>query len=122
MLAVVVAEGVAVALLAVLVLGLLRSHALIHRALHELGAGLELEEQAAPDAPPGPVPVRLEPGVVPASRAVPTTSGRPWTARRCGWTSRAKVGGPCWRSCPAGAACAGTSGRSCPRARSTYTK
>ena len=72
MLAVVVAEGVAVALLAVLVLGLLRSHALILRALHELGAGLELEEQAAPDAPPGPVPVRLEPGVVPAPRA--TTS------------------------------------------------
>ena len=72
MLAVVVAEGVAIALLAVLVLGLLRSHALILRALHELGAGLELEEEAAPDAPPGPVPVRLEPGVVPASR--PATS------------------------------------------------
>ena len=69
MLAVVVAEGVAIALLAVLVLGLLRSHALILRALHELGAGLELEEAAMPDAPPGPVPVRLEPGVVPASRA-----------------------------------------------------
>ena len=49
MLAVVVAEGVAIALLAVLVLGLLRSHALILRALHELGAGLELEEAAARD-------------------------------------------------------------------------
>ena len=47
MLAVVVAEGVAIALLAVLVLGLLRSHALILRALHELGAGLELEEAAS---------------------------------------------------------------------------
>ena len=69
MLAVVVAEGVAIALLAVLVLGLLRSHALILRALHELGAGLELEEAAAANTPPGPVPVRLEPGVVPASRA-----------------------------------------------------
>ena len=69
MLAVVVAEGVAIALLAVLVLGLLRSHALILRALHELGAGLELEESAAANTPPGPVPVRLEPGVVAASRA-----------------------------------------------------
>ena len=60
MLAVVVAEGVAVALLAVLVLGLLRSHALILRALHELGAGLELEEAASAPASgtTGPVPVR----------------------------------------------------------------
>jgi hypothetical protein len=68
MLAVVVAEGVAVALLAVLVLGLLRSHALILRALHELGAGLELEEAASASGPPGPVPVQLQEGVVPASR------------------------------------------------------
>jgi hypothetical protein len=70
MLAVVVAEGVAVALLAVLVLGLLRSHALILRALHELGAGLELEEAASTPASTatGPVPVQLEPGVVPATR------------------------------------------------------
>jgi len=69
MLAVVVAEGVAVALLAVLVLGLLRSHALILRALHELGAGLELEEAAsAPASTIGALPVRLEPGVVPAAR------------------------------------------------------
>jgi hypothetical protein len=73
MLAVVVAEGVAIALLAVLVLGLLRSHALILRALHELGAGLELEEAASASSPPGPVPVRLEEGVVPASR--PATTG-----------------------------------------------
>jgi hypothetical protein len=73
-LAVVIAEGVAIALLAVLVLGLLRSHALILRALHELGAGLELEKDAAANAPqgstgaPGPVAVQIEPGVVPASR------------------------------------------------------
>ena len=75
MLAVVVAEGVAVALLAVLVLGLLRSHALILRALHELGAGLELEEAASAPASgtTGPVPVQLEPGVVPAAR--PATTG-----------------------------------------------
>jgi hypothetical protein len=71
-LAVVIAEGVAVALLAVLVLGLLRSHALILRALHELGAGLELEKDAAAagrGAPPGPVAVQIEPGVVPATRS-----------------------------------------------------
>jgi hypothetical protein len=46
-LAVVVAEGIALVLLGVLVLGLLRSHALILKALHELGAGLELEKQSA---------------------------------------------------------------------------
>ena len=45
MLAVVIAEGVAIVLLGVLVLGLLRSHALILKALHELGAGLELEKR-----------------------------------------------------------------------------
>jgi hypothetical protein len=75
-LAVVIAEGVAIALLAVLVLGLLRSHALILRALHELGAGLELEKDAAAGAggaggaagAAGPVAVQIEPGVVPATR------------------------------------------------------
>ncbi len=72
MLAVVIAEGVAIALLAVLVLGLLRSHALILRALHELGAGLELEKDAAAagqGTAPGPVAVQIEPGVVPATRS-----------------------------------------------------
>ena len=69
MLAVVIAEGVAIALLGVLVLGLLRSHALILKALHELGAGLELEREAAGDsATPGAVPVQIEPGVVPNTR------------------------------------------------------
>ena len=71
MLAAVIAEGVAIALLAVLVLGLLRSHALILKALHELGAGLELEKDAARgrDAGgPGPVHVDLESGVVPNAR------------------------------------------------------
>ena len=87
MLAVVIAEGVAIALLAVLVLGLLRSHALILRALHELGAGLELEKDAAAGGagrpPPGPVPVRADragrgarvPGRRRAGR--PTSSGGP---------------------------------------------
>ena len=73
MLAVVIAEGVAIALLAVLVLGLLRSHALILRALHELGAGLELEKEAGEaghqPAATGPVAVQIEPGVVPATRS-----------------------------------------------------
>jgi hypothetical protein len=78
MLAAVVAEGVAVLLLGLLVLGLLRSHALILKALHELGAGLELEKEAGTgvttastgggQAGPGPVPVELEAGVVQATR------------------------------------------------------
>jgi hypothetical protein len=70
-LAVVVAEGVAIALLTVLVLGLLRSHALILRALHELGAGLELERGSAGSSAsgsPGPVAVQLETGVAPNAR------------------------------------------------------
>ena len=71
MLAVVVAEGVAIALLAVLVLGLLRSHALIMKALHELGAGLELETDGGKSSQhngSGPVPVQLEQGVVSNTR------------------------------------------------------
>jgi hypothetical protein len=69
MLAVVVAEGVAIALLAVLVVGLLRSHALILRALHELGAGLELEK-GADGRPPAATsaPLNLQAGVVAAGR------------------------------------------------------
>lgn len=69
-LAVVIAEGVAIAVLALLVLGLLRSHALILRALHELGAGLELEKDAggAPGPASNPVRVDIESGVVPATR------------------------------------------------------
>src|SRR6476661_1497426 len=75
MLAAVIAEAVAVVLLGVLVLGLLRSHALILKALHELGAGLELEREAGTGVTtattggkPGPVPVELESGVVQATR------------------------------------------------------
>lgn len=81
MLAVVIAEGVAVVLLGILVLGLLRSHALILKALHELGAGLELEKDAGTGVTtattggkPGPVPVELETGVVPATRQDSTTA------------------------------------------------
>ena len=54
MTALVVALAVAVVLLAVLVAGLLRSHAEILKALHELGAGLEL------DRADGPVDVTIE--------------------------------------------------------------
>ena len=81
MLAIVIAEGVAIALLGVLVLGLLRSHALILKALHELGAGLELEKDAGTGVTtattggkPGPVPVELENGVIPATRKDSTTA------------------------------------------------
>ena len=51
MTAVVVALAVAVLLLAVLVAGLLRSHAEILKALHELGAGLELDRAEGPGGP-----------------------------------------------------------------------
>ncbi len=54
MTAAVVALAAAVVLLTVLVVGLLRSHAEILRALHELGAGLELDRKD------GPVPVTLD--------------------------------------------------------------
>lgn len=55
MTAAVVALGVAVLLLSVLVAGLLRSHAEILKALHDLGAGLESDNSA------GPTPVSIEP-------------------------------------------------------------
>ena len=55
MTALVVALTVAVLLLAVLVAGLLRSHAEILKALHDLGAGLELDRTE-----PGPVPVTID--------------------------------------------------------------
>ena len=79
MLAVVIAEGVAIALLAVLVLGLLRSHALILPARPELGAGRALEREVAADegasgGSAGPVPVQIEPGVVPNTRAESATA------------------------------------------------
>ena len=66
MTAVVVALTVAVLLLAVLVAGLLRSHAEILKALHDLGAGLELDRSEH-----GPVPVTID-GV-----RTPRASGAP---------------------------------------------
>jgi hypothetical protein len=59
MTAVVVGLALVVAVLGVLVAGVLRSHAEILKALHELGAGLELDRAAE-----GPVPVTID-GVVP---------------------------------------------------------
>jgi hypothetical protein len=53
--ALVVALTIAVLLLAVLVAGLLRSHAEILKALHDLGAGLELDRTEG-----GPVPVTID--------------------------------------------------------------
>ena len=66
MTALVVALTVAVLLLSVLVAGLLRSHAEILKALHDLGAGLELDRTDG-----APVPVTIE-GV-----RTPRTSGAP---------------------------------------------
>src|SRR6478735_10657052 len=47
MVAVVIAEAVAIVFLGLLVVGLLRSHADILRSLHELGAGLEDDDAPA---------------------------------------------------------------------------
>lgn len=57
MTAVVVLEGVVIAVLALLVVGLLRSHAEILKRLHQLGAGLDGNEAPAPGAD-GPRPGR----------------------------------------------------------------
>ena len=64
MTALVVGLALAVLVLGVLVAGLLRSHAEILKALHDLGAGLELDRA---DGNSGPVPVTIE-GVVPPRR------------------------------------------------------
>jgi hypothetical protein len=63
MTAVVIGLALVVAVLAVLVAGVLRSHAEILKSLHELGAGLELDRSS-----PGPVPVTID-GVVPPRAA-----------------------------------------------------
>lgn len=74
----VVAELVVLVLLSFLVLGLLRSHALILKSLHDLGAGLELdrqvEQERAGEGGPGPVPVELERGVVTPGRTGDATA------------------------------------------------
>ena len=68
MLALVITESVVIVLLAVLVAGLLRSHADILRALHSLGAGVG--DPAAPvDGPATPRPVSIGPPLPPERRA-----------------------------------------------------
>ncbi|MGE3620328.1 MAG: TlpA family protein disulfide reductase [Acidimicrobiia bacterium] len=62
MTALVVALGVAVALLGVLVAGLLRSHAEILKALHDLGAGVDPDRELSVERPPAPVPGPLGAG------------------------------------------------------------
>lgn len=64
MTALVVGLALAVLVLGVLVAGVLRSHAAILRALHELGAGLELDRNERPE----PLPVTID-GVVPPRAA-----------------------------------------------------
>ena len=73
MTAVVVALSAAVGLLTVLVVGLLRSHAEILKALHELGAGLELDAGQASER--AAVPVTVE-GVRTPRRTDPTDTPR----------------------------------------------
>ncbi len=68
MTAAVVALAVAVLLLGVLVAGLLRSHAEILKALHELGAGLELDRKGGEKSP---VPVTIDGVRTPAERSGP---------------------------------------------------
>lgn len=91
MLAVVIAEGVAVVLLGVLVLGLLRSHALILKALHELGAGLELEKQAAGDRSPSRSTLNLQEGPSNFQEGV-VANGRPATTRAADIAGTSLVG------------------------------
>ncbi len=74
MIVLVVLEGVVVALLAVLVVGLLRTHAEILRRLHDLGAGVYDDQAPAQSSRPAPVagPIRTQPGVAePRTRDTP---------------------------------------------------
>jgi hypothetical protein len=76
MLTLVILEGVVIAVLAVLVVGLLRSHAEILRRLHELGAGVFDDEEQGVTSPvelaDGPV-IRTRDGV-PEPREEPTAA------------------------------------------------
>ena len=71
MTALVIVEGLALLLLAVLVVGLLRSHAEILKRLHELGAGLESDAAHDHEAT-GPSDLGFP---VPPGRALPSTQG-----------------------------------------------
>jgi hypothetical protein len=106
MTALVVALAVAVLLLAVLVAGLLRSHAEILKALHELGAGLELDRSE------GPVDVTIE-GVRTPRRGSSETADAIAARRSTARPSRCRsppAPTPCWPSCPPAAPPAGVLG------------
>lgn len=75
MTAAVVALGCAVLLLAVLVAGLLRSHAEILKALHELGAGVDLDRAPVPVTVDGVRPPRTGDATVPDSLVGDTPDG-----------------------------------------------
>lgn len=66
-------EAVVIALLALLVAGLLRSHAEILRALHDLGAGISPDADSAPTTRPRPGGVAPRSTGAPASDVVGTT-------------------------------------------------
>jgi hypothetical protein len=80
LLALVLLEAAAIALLGVLVAGLLRSHAEILRRLHELGAGLDLDGPSAARPPAGPPPAgdrRPVAGETPGGDVVSVALDRP---------------------------------------------
>ncbi|MDQ1702370.1 MAG: hypothetical protein QOF57_1622 [Frankiaceae bacterium] len=83
MMAAVVTEGIAIVLLAILVGGLLRSHAEILQSLHELGAGIGTEaDRHARERDDGPaaVPVTIDgrpSGVAPGTTRAPATASQP---------------------------------------------
>lgn len=71
MTALVVLEAVVIVVLTVLVAGLLRSHAEILRALHDLGAGIDSDAPGGADGATSPIQLRTRPGV-PEPRGVAT--------------------------------------------------
>lgn len=75
MTAVVVGLALVVLVLGVLVAGLLRSHAEILKALHELGAGLELDRGAGPATIEGVVPPRAGGSAAPETLVGETLDG-----------------------------------------------
>ena len=123
MLVLVILEGVVLALLAVLVVGLLRSHAEILRRLHELGAGAYGDDDVQPRAA---TRMRTQPGVAePREHG----DGRPRRVRhhagrvrrwRSAWSTAPTP--RCWRSSRADASPAATSGPRSPTARARTSR
>ena len=113
MLALVLIQTVVIVILTVLVAGLLRSHAEILRALHQLGAGSGAVSAPCPSLPPvGPrCASRPAPTVTPSSTCPAATPG----AASSTWAWAAPVAPPCSPSCPAGARPAPRSGTSSGR-------